>query len=204
MYIRYTKLWKLLIDKGMKRTDLIEAAGINSRTLAKLSKNESVTTDTLLRICEALGCGIADILDTCEGDAPTSLYETYCKHRERVGEDEYCVTYAFSYKNKNVLVRATKARANKHTFIKCNENGSVTMQKMYPIGLPGVTADDVCTIATATSLWQKDTVCILLITGRPCGIDRLDEGWFVSSRGTPRSDKYIYVMSQTAFKRFSL
>ena len=204
MYIRYTKLWKLLIERGMKKTDLIDIAGINSRTLAKLSKDESVTTDTLIQICEALGCKIEDILETCEGEASLSIYEAFNKHKEKVAEDEYCITYAFPYKNKNVLVRATKARANKHTFIKCNDNGSVSWIQNYRGGYPGAPIQEERIIATSAAFWKKDTVCILLVSGRPCGIDNLDEGWFVSSRGTPKSDKYIYVMSQAAFKLFNL
>ena len=54
MYIAYSKLWKLLIDKGISKTDLMELTGMSSRVLAKLSKNETVTTDTVARICSAL------------------------------------------------------------------------------------------------------------------------------------------------------
>ena len=50
----YKKLWKLLIDRDMKRTDLRKNAGISSSSLAKLGKDENVTTDVLLRICDSL------------------------------------------------------------------------------------------------------------------------------------------------------
>ncbi len=63
MPISYNKLWKLLIDKGMKKTDLRLAAEISSATLAKLGKNEGVTTDVLVRICHALNCDIGDIIE---------------------------------------------------------------------------------------------------------------------------------------------
>ncbi len=63
MPVSYNKLWKLLIDKGMKKTELRIAAGISSGTLAKLGKNESVTTDVLARICRALSCDIGDIME---------------------------------------------------------------------------------------------------------------------------------------------
>ena len=62
MYIDYSNLWKLLIDKGMTKSDLIELTGISSRVLAKLSKNETVTTDTIARICTALNCDVGDIV----------------------------------------------------------------------------------------------------------------------------------------------
>lgn len=63
MSVSYNKLWKLLIDKNMKKVDLRTAANISSGTLAKLGKNESVTTDVLVRICHALNCDIGDIME---------------------------------------------------------------------------------------------------------------------------------------------
>ena len=60
----YKKLWKLLIDRDMKKSDLRKAAGISSSSLAKLGKDENVTTDVLLRICEALECNLNDIAET--------------------------------------------------------------------------------------------------------------------------------------------
>ena len=63
MPVSYNKLWKLLIDKNMKRTDLHEKAGLSTGTIAKLGKNEGVTTDVLVRICRALNCDIGDIME---------------------------------------------------------------------------------------------------------------------------------------------
>ena len=63
MALTYNKLWKLLIDKGMNKTDLREATGLGQATIAKLSKGENVTTDVLERICKALDCEIADIVE---------------------------------------------------------------------------------------------------------------------------------------------
>ena len=63
MAISYNKLWKLLIDKGMTRTQLQKAAEMSSTTLAKLGKNETVSMDVMLRICEVLDCGFEDIID---------------------------------------------------------------------------------------------------------------------------------------------
>ena len=64
MRISYNKLWKMLIDKNMKKSDLKEKAGIRSASLAKLGKGDNITTDVLLRICEAMDCRIEDILET--------------------------------------------------------------------------------------------------------------------------------------------
>lgn len=60
--ISYNKLWHLLLDKNMKKTELCEKAGISSSTLAKLGKNEIVTLDVLERICALLKCDIGDVL----------------------------------------------------------------------------------------------------------------------------------------------
>jgi len=63
MGVSYKKLWKLLIDKDMKKKDLREAAGISTSSMAKLGKNENVTTDVLVKICKALKCDISDIME---------------------------------------------------------------------------------------------------------------------------------------------
>lgn len=66
MAITYTKLWKLLLDKKMKRTDLKEIAGISSSTLAKLGKDEYVSLESLDRICMALNCDITEIFSSAK------------------------------------------------------------------------------------------------------------------------------------------
>ncbi len=63
MPISYDKLWKLLIDKKMNRTDLKDASGISFNVLAKMGKNEFVSMESLLKICVALDCNIGDIVD---------------------------------------------------------------------------------------------------------------------------------------------
>ena len=59
----YKKLWKLLIDKDMKKEDLRIKAGITTTAMAKLGRNETVHMDILLKICNALDCGLEDILE---------------------------------------------------------------------------------------------------------------------------------------------
>lgn len=68
MAVSYNKLWKLLIDKNMKKKELGEAAGISNSLIAKLGKNENVTVDVLVRICSALDCGIDDIMELVPND----------------------------------------------------------------------------------------------------------------------------------------
>ena len=63
MAISYKRLWKLLIDKDLKKKDLESKAGISHYTIGKLNKGENVTTDVLARICKALNCTMDDILE---------------------------------------------------------------------------------------------------------------------------------------------
>ena len=68
MAVSYKKLWKLLVDKDMNKTDLRIKAGISTGALAKLGKNENVNTEVLRKICEALGCGINDVMEFTPDD----------------------------------------------------------------------------------------------------------------------------------------
>lgn len=61
--ISYKKLWKLLIDKDMKKKDLQLAAGISWASVTKLSKSEAVSMDVLIKVCKALECNIGDVMD---------------------------------------------------------------------------------------------------------------------------------------------
>ena len=63
MNASYKKLWKLLIDRNLNKTTLQKMAGISSVSMAKLSKNENVTTDILVKICSALKCDFSDIME---------------------------------------------------------------------------------------------------------------------------------------------
>lgn len=69
MVISYKKLWKLLIDRELKKKDLREMAGISPSTIAKLGRNENVNTEILIKICQALGCDICDIMEIVESKA---------------------------------------------------------------------------------------------------------------------------------------
>lgn len=63
MAVCYNKLWKLLIDKSMSKTQLIKASGITTNAMAKMGKNEDVRVETLVKICSVLNCTLDDILD---------------------------------------------------------------------------------------------------------------------------------------------
>ena len=63
MAISYNKLWKLLIDKKMKKKDLQHLSGVSSATITKLGRDENVNTEILQKICTALNCNIGDIME---------------------------------------------------------------------------------------------------------------------------------------------
>lgn len=63
MDVSYNNLFKLLIDKGMKKTEFAKKVGISGNTLAKLSKNETVSMDSIIRICRYLNCDVGDIME---------------------------------------------------------------------------------------------------------------------------------------------
>ncbi len=66
MAISYKKLWKLLIDKGMLKKDLRTTAGLSTNVIAKMGKNQDVSTESLRKICKALQCDISDIVEFIE------------------------------------------------------------------------------------------------------------------------------------------
>ena len=72
MAVSYIKLWKLLLDKRMKKTDLKDVADVSSTSLARMSKDEYVSMEILVRICKALSCDIGDIVEVVH-DAPEQL-----------------------------------------------------------------------------------------------------------------------------------
>ena len=75
-YFSYNKLWKLLIDRGMKKQELIKNSYVSAASIAKMGRCENVTTDVLLRICNALECNVEDIMEVVEGQPPTAKSES--------------------------------------------------------------------------------------------------------------------------------
>ena len=72
MEVSYKKLWKILIDKDMKKKDLQAAAGISWASVTKLSKGETVSMEVLMKICKVLNCDIRDIMELLPEEAPES------------------------------------------------------------------------------------------------------------------------------------
>ena len=72
MEVSYKKLWKLLIDKDMKKKDLQAQAGISWTSVTKLSKGENVSMEVLMKVCKALECNIGDIMDLIPEEGHTN------------------------------------------------------------------------------------------------------------------------------------
>jgi DNA-binding Xre family transcriptional regulator len=66
--VSYKKLWKLLIDRDMKKKDLLAAAGISQSSLSKMKKNENVNMDIVVKVCKALNCDISDIVEIVDDE----------------------------------------------------------------------------------------------------------------------------------------
>ena len=73
MEVSYKKLWKVLIDKDMKKKDLQTAAGISWVSVTKLSKGETVSMEVLMKVCKALKCNVGDIMDFIPTDSDESV-----------------------------------------------------------------------------------------------------------------------------------
>jgi len=71
MTISYNKLWKLLIDKEINKTQLCQAAGVSTSTISKMGKNEQISMDSMLKICKVLDCDIGDIVEKVDIDNAT-------------------------------------------------------------------------------------------------------------------------------------
>jgi len=69
--VSYKRLWKVLIDKDMKKKDLQAAAGISWASVTKLSKGETVSMEVLMKVCKALECNIGDIMDLIPAEEDT-------------------------------------------------------------------------------------------------------------------------------------
>ena len=201
MYIDYSNLWRLLAEKGISKTDLMQLTGLSSRIIAKLAKNETVTTDTIARICDALKCDVADIMSYSREDS-LSFYQYFRTYGDVCEESETVKRISFAFDGQKYAVYMTKKAATKATRIYCEEDGTVYREQYYMMGGP-------CTPSVVKSVLVKptrgeDEITLVVIKGKPGGITGLDEGIWVSAKnGKLKSDRDIFVMSEAVFKLFS-
>ena len=188
MYIDYSKLWKLLIDKNMTKTDLLELTGISSRVLAKLSKNETVTTDTIARICTALNCDVSDVME-CVSEDKMSVYACYRKLGKVEEKGETFKVVRFTLNGQKYTVYESKKTANGSITVRCGKNGTVLWEEPNHAG--HINLSPIVSVLVKPTR-NKDEIVIVLIKGKPGCISGLDE--------TLKNDTDIYVMSEAAFK----
>lgn len=194
----YSKLWKKLIDKSMTKTELMEEAGLSSRIIAKLSKNETVTTETLSRICAALGCDVGEIME-CVDEKNLSIYNYYLKFGRLTEESEGYKTVKFEYGGKSYTVYKIKKSIKKSSIIHCETDGTIYREQLYPFG--GVARPSSVKEAVIKPVRQKGETAIVLFSGKP-NFRGLDDGVFISSKNKAGKSSCIYVMTETAFKLF--
>ena len=199
MRIYYHKLWRLLAAKGMSKTELADAAGISSRTLAKLSKNEVVTTETLARICGALHCDISDIAEYSGHANSSSVYDAYLQTDAIVAESEFWIMKEFFFQSRQYRVYESREKASKSTIIHCREDGAIEWEQLYPFG--GISNPSRVRHIVCKPIFDQSVITIAVIKGKPGSFMGLYEDQFCSSKHT-ESNKGIFVMSTAAFKCF--
>lgn len=200
MYMDYTKLWKLLLEKGLTKTDLMKLTGISSRVIAKLSKNETVTTDTLAKICSALTCDVTDIM-ACVADEAMTLYQSYKRLGSVAEETELYKVITFEQAGQAYRVYLTKRSANKGTHLHCRTDGSIVWEQLYALG-GGIARPGREEYVLMRPKATKDEIAIVVIKGKPAMMVGIDDHGFVSQKGTRKSDKDILVMTEASFKLF--
>ena len=201
MRMDYSKLWTLLASKSMTKKDLIEMSGISSRVVAKLTKSETVTTDTILRICETLRCNISDVMECVDEDA-ISVYRAYISSGKKTDENELFKTVSFSKSGQNYIVYVSKTRATKATHIECRADSTIYWVQFYPFG--GMSRPSRVEKVFIKPIPKKDATSIVVIKGKPGLITGLDDGFFVSSRDNTKTKDSVYVLSEGAFKLFEI
>ncbi|MBQ7761273.1 MAG: helix-turn-helix transcriptional regulator [Clostridia bacterium] len=196
MYVSYSKLWKLLIDKDITKTELLEITGISSRTMSKLSKNQTVTTDTLLTICKALDCDISDIMEICTEEENLSLYQAFKRDKRLICKNELCTTYQLTYKSKEYTIKITNKIANKHTCIHCRVDG-IMWEQFYPVGIQP--ASEIANLSKK-SFANENTRGVFVIKGSPLLLKGQGDNGYLHPKQAPTKKDDIYVVTLAELK----
>ena len=198
MYLDYTKLWQLLLERGMTKTDLRNLTGMSSRVLAKLSKNQTVTTATLAKICSVLHCDVADIMECAEEKALT-LYRCFKQYGVVKEQTALTKTFTFPHNGQDYLLILSKQSAGKGTHIHCKADGSVIWEQLRMGGMAQPQREQF--VLTHPHSTGKETT-LVVIKGKPDLITGLDDNGFVSVKGTPKKSTDIYLMTESELKTF--
>lgn len=202
VYISYSNLWKLLTEKELSKSDLMELTGLSSRVIAKLAKNETVTTDTIAKICAALSCNVSDIMEY-SNELSLSLYNYSRMFGELIEENEIVKKIGFVLNEQKYVLYFTKKAANKGTRIYCEKNETIYWEQLHMMG--GISSPLIVKNVLAKPKRGSDEIVIVVIKGKPGSIIGLDDGIWVSAKnGKLRGQKDIFVMSEPMFKAFEL
>ena len=200
MYINYARLWKKLAEKELSKSDLMELTGLSSRVIAKLAKNETVTTDTVAKICSALHCDVGEIME-CTEEKALSLYHYSRSFGTVAEENEAYRRITFRRNGLSFALYLTRQRATKATRIDCGADGTIYCTRYYIGGGHGAPRAEKSVLVKPTR--ARDEIVAVVIKGKPGTITGLDEGIWVSAKnGVLRSKGDIFVMSEAAFKLF--
>ena len=172
--------------------------GLSSRIIAKLSKNQVVTTETLVKICSCLNCDISDIME-CKEEKSLSIYNYYLKFGETTEYYENYNIVKFEYKGQKYTVYAIKDPITKSTLIHCGDDGTIYREQLYPFG--GTMRPSSVKTALIKPIKQKNETAIVLFSGRS-NFWWIDEGIFISSKNKNKKASSIYVMTEAQFKLF--
>ena len=202
MYIDYSNLWKLMAEKGLSKSDLMELTGLSSRIIAKLAKNETVTTDTIARICTALSCDVADIMQ-CSNENNLSIYNAFRSFGKTTEENDLYRKVTFEVKSQKYAVYISKNSATKTTRIYCETDNTVYWEQYYMMG--GICTPSIVKNVLVKPRREKDEITLVVVKGKPGAIVGLDEGsWVSAKKGKLGSPNDIFVMSEAVFKLFSI
>ena len=200
MYIDYSNLWKLMAEKRLSKSDLMELTGLSSRIIAKLAKNETVTTDTIARICTALSCDVADIMQ-CSNENNLSIYNAFRSFGKTTEENDLYRKVTFEVNSQKYAVYISKNSATKATRIYCETDNTVYWEQYYMMG--GICTPSIVKNVLVKPKREKDEITLVVIKGKPGAIVGLDEGrWVSAKKGKLGSPKDIFVMSEAVFKLF--
>ena len=201
MYIDYSNLWKLMAEKGLSKSDLMELTGLSSRIIAKLAKNETVTTDTIARICTALSCDVGDVMQ-CSSENKLSIYNAFRSFGKITEENDLYRKVTFEINTQRYAVYISKNSATKATRIYCEADNTVYWEQYYMMG--GICTPSVVKSVLVKPKRERDEITLVVIKGKPGTIVGLDEGtWVSAKKGKLDSAKDIFVMSEAVFKLFS-
>ncbi len=202
MALDYTKLWKLLIDRGLTKTELRQLAGISSRTLAKLSKNENVNTDTISSICRVLSCDVGDIMEYTENKMEMTVYDYYRENGVVTENDENHRVVSIDANGQSFNVYFTLQKATKASHIHCKSDGTIVWEQLYPFGGVGGPSRVISFMLKPKT--ERGVITVVVISGKPGIITGLDEDRCKSHKGKLKNNDDFFVMSETAFKRFRM